>query len=582
MTDEEIERERQEAERLMQRINQLVYEINYVINENNQLEHELDVSIRDVDTLIHNCGQLETEVYGDMNFISKEVIDLDITTNDVFEQLEELSNQYFIFKNLSTASKNVSQYYDEYYTRFSYYHDLRRITLGYVIGVDSNVINSEKLRKKVEKSYLENTDYWLAYCIASVMLWNSDEPEAAKRAVSKALRIDYYKSNLFFLIVNLRFNRIDAAMKWYHNYLDNSQLNQFGDEWQFLLQAYLSGAFGQDSDFNQKVAKLFKDLIFKIELHRADLSMRFVERAKDFANKFAHKTKENYPILKSVSSNYEDLIKSLSSAEKNQLLIEFFKKIKESDVDFNLDLPQRIENVLYSLINTYDEEEMKIIRNIKYNEAVISAKGDISIALKKFDNEFESANQSSDIGDLIVNWAFSENPSQVDYSVQKFSISLMKEKIVKGFEAFVSEYQKNEKKKISIKIDEYSFECDENSYEETSEKLAKEYESHKVSNILKDKFVALYSFLILGSIGIWIWMFFTFNSAFLTVSVIVFLLASFLLWRRIAEVIKILADKKRRGMGLLKKAIDEIDLWRKDYQKQNDISHSLYQLLQEF
>lgn len=77
--------------------------------------------------------------------------------------IKEVTESYFTFKNLSTASKNVSQYTDEYFTKFKFFNELRRISLGYVVGLDAHICSDETMRKKVEKIYLQNTEYWLAY-----------------------------------------------------------------------------------------------------------------------------------------------------------------------------------------------------------------------------------------------------------------------------------------------------------------------------------------------------------------------------------------------------------------------------------
>ena len=231
MTEEEYRAEQAEAERLRRQINHVIDQINYTNRENAELEAELEVAIENVRILIGNCSTMDKEVYEEMGWLSGVVGEADISTKEVFQAWNELTVQYFSFKSISTASKNVTQYNDEYFTKFSYYNELRRISLGYVIGLDSNIINSETMRKKVEKAYLQNSEYWLAYAIASVMLWSNNEKESAQRAMSKSLSINYFNSCLFYLLINLRFNRIDAAKKWYVNYLDRADMNNLGDEW---------------------------------------------------------------------------------------------------------------------------------------------------------------------------------------------------------------------------------------------------------------------------------------------------------------------------------------------------------------
>ena len=219
MTDEEIQREREEAERLIREINATIDRINRVNQENAQLEYELEQSINSVKILIGNCGEMDKAVYEQMGFLSGKVGEADISTKHVFDAINELT---------------------------------------------THIISSDNARKKVEKAYLQNTEYWLAYCISAVMLWASNEPEAAQRAMSKSLSVNYFNSCLFYLLINLRFNRIEAAKKWYVNYLDRADMNDLGDEWQYLLQAYLFGAFGSDEEFQNIVAQCFQNMLGQV------------------------------------------------------------------------------------------------------------------------------------------------------------------------------------------------------------------------------------------------------------------------------------------------------------------------------
>ena len=434
MTDEEIQREREEAERLIREINATIDRINRVNQENAQLEYELEQSINNVKILIGNCGEMDKAVYEQMGFLSGKVGEADISTKHVFDAINELTTQYFTFKKISTASKNVTQFTDEYHTRFSYYNELRRISLGYVVGLDSHIISSDNARKKVEKAYLQNTEYWLAYCISAVMLWASNEPEAAQRAMSKSLSVNYFNSCLFYLLINLRFNRIEAAKKWYVNYLDRADMNDLGDEWQYLLQAYLFGAFGSDEEFQNIVAQCFQNMLGQVEVTTVDFAKKFTKKAIEFAELYVHKSELEYTTLRRTCSEYSEMHSLLSTAEKNAEIAKYYDSLSNAEGTEGEDLSQRIENVLYSLVNDYDDDELKVVQKIKYNEAVINARGDIAIAQANYDAMFAEQQKKKNLGDLLLSWAFADDSSQADVSVKRFSISFMKEAIAKGFE----------------------------------------------------------------------------------------------------------------------------------------------------
>ena len=279
MADDEYER----AQELINQINALRY-------ENAQLEAELEMAERNVEVLTGNVGVLEANVHSTMSQLSQKV---EVTAEDVnifFMALRDLTEQYFLFKNLSTASKNLTMYTDEYYTKFSFYNKLRRITLGYVIGLDNTIISSETLRLEVEKAYLQNTDYWLAYAIMAVMLWSKNEREAANRAMNKALSMDYFRSCVFFLLINLRFERLMPGREWYLNYLEKVDMTRLGDEFQYLLQAYLNGLFGTDPEFEELVSENFDRLLEQAEATSVDFGEKFTTSALAFARTHLHRT----------------------------------------------------------------------------------------------------------------------------------------------------------------------------------------------------------------------------------------------------------------------------------------------------
>lgn len=565
MTDEEIQREREEAERLIREINATIDRINQLSRENIQLERELEEAIRNVRILTDNCGEMDRAVYQEMSFLSGRVGEADLSTKHVFDALNELTTQYLAFKQISTASKNVTQFTDEYHTRFSYYNELRRISLGYVVGLDSHMISSENARKKVEKAYLQNTEYWLAYCISAVMLWAGNEPEAAQRAMHKSLSIHYFNACLFYLLINLRFSRIEAAKKWYVNYLDRADMNDLGDEWQYLLQAYLFGAFGSDEAFQNAVAQCFKNMLAQVEVTTVDFAKKFTQKAIEFAELYVHKSELEYTTLRRTCGEYEEMHSLLSTAEKNAEIARYYDALASAEESESEDLPQRIENVLYALVNDYDEDERKVVQKIKYNEAIISARGDIALAQANYDAMFAQQQKKKNLGDLLLSWAFADNSSQADVSVKRFSISFMKEAIAKGFEKFVEGYRTREKEKYTFTIDDCTLVCGEEDYVEAERKLDAHYDKNKLRDTFRDKFVLIYSGMCAFSVLLLLILLANFSPVILTIAILVGLAGSFLLWRRIVDMGRILLEKKRKGKLLMKQALEELAQWRSAY-----------------
>lgn len=569
MTEEEARAERAEAERLMDRIRQLQNQIERAAIENRNLHTELASLIKNVEILAKNAASMDTEVNRAMEYVSRKTKGADVSTSELFALIDDLTGSYFTFKNLSTASKNVTQYTDEYYTKFGFFNELRRISIGYVIGLDAHICSDETIRRKVENVYLQNTEYWLAYGIMAVMLWAGDEEKAAKRAVSKAITMDYSKSALFFLLVNLRFTRIDAAKKWYLSYLDRADMGNLGNEWQYLLQAYLSGVFGVDKQFNQLVQKCFTDMFEQMESLYPDYGGRIVDKTLAYCDSYIHITDHEYELLRRCCPDYAELKSLLSAAQKNEELAVHFRTVLEDNTKAASNMFQRIENILYDLINDYDKEERKVIREKRYNEMVIKAKGDLESAQQFFKTEFPDKKETQSLADLLFTWAFEEDPERVDSTVKKFALSYLKKWITKGFARYGEGYRKREKEKYRISIDGWEKECDENSYEEAEAELTKHYNKNRVFDTIKDKYVMIFIGMAIAALLILGITFFKFNKISLIIGVLLGVVSGFLLWRRISDIQTILKAKREKGCLLLKKTLDELKSWRKLYKRED-------------
>lgn len=570
MTEEEARAEAEEARRLLAEINHLENQIERAVIEKKNLQAELAALVRNVEALTQSAKNMDIEVNQSMEYVKNRIVQTDVSTTELFVLVDDLANIYFTFKNLSSASKNVTRLTDEYYTKFQFFNELRRIALGYVIGLDAHICSEETIRKKVESVYLQNTEYWLAYAMMAVMLWANDEKEAAKRAMSKALSMDYLSSSLFFLLINLRFTRVSAAKQWYLSYLDRVDMEKLGREWQYLLQAYLSGAFGVDKEFNRLVQQCFTDMFGQMESMHPNYGNKIINKTLQFSNTYIHVTENEFEMLRRHCTEYKELKELLSNAEKNEVLAIYFRTIVESEQDIEDNMFQRIENILYDLINAYDKEEFKVIKDKRYNEMIIKARGDLGLAQQFYNTEFPNESTTKSLDDVLFEWGFEEDLTQVDITVKKFALSYLKKWIAKGFQSFVQGYRKKEKEEYNISIDGWQRACSENSYPEAKEELIKYYNQNRVWNVLKDKYIIIFIGMILASLFILVITAIHFNKIALVIGILLGIVGGFLLWRRITDMETILRAKKEHGCQILKNAIEELGTWRTLYKLEDN------------
>ena len=560
---EEQDREEEEARRLIDEINRTISRINDLIDENEKLEYELDNAITNLQNVTRNLVSMCGRTFNQTSLLANEVTKASMEVQETFAALNNLSEKYFNYKNISMASKELSRATDEYYTRFHFYNKLRRITLGYIIGVDAQLISSEGLRKQVENNYLQNTEYWLAYAIAAVMLWCSNERDAALRALARSLLMDPFHSSLFYLLVNLRFSRIETARKWFMAYLEQSNADCPGTECQYLLQAYFHGAFGQDAELGRKVAETYKGMYERLHEIEPKFNERAREHARRFAERLPHKTRNDYALLKYHCESYGELEELLSAAEKNAILAEFFNALMEASADKAEELPQRIENILYALISDYEAAELLVIKKMRYNEAIINSNGDINQAKAYIEMLFPV--QKTNFGDMLLRWAFTTQGDTADISIRKFAVALMKHEIQGGMSDYAEGYRSRYKEEVKLKFEDCELLCGTKSPEESRQELIQFYNRQRGGLIFADGWLRIgIGVVILGAIMLLLLLAFK-NPILLAAGVFTCIIGSFIVWRRTIKVLQKHHEHTQKVARRLMETLGVFSQWKNDY-----------------
>lgn len=496
MTEEEYAREQEELQRLVNEYESLVDRRNQLVEEYNALVEELQYSLNATVEAINYAARVQKYVVPKLEYSSGYVVEVSNLVSSVQTEIELLSAKYFIIKNISSASKNLTQLNNEYQKNFGLYNLLRRITLGYVVGIDKHIISNEKLRKTVEKNYIQNADYWISHCLMATMLWVSDDQEAAERATCKAMSIDSHKSSLFFLLINLHFGRSEAASKWFEYYIHDIDVSNIGDEISILLQAYLYNVCGDDSDFKNKMSRNFDDLLAGIRNSTLDYDNAIKKRVLEFISAHVHKTTEEFIELQRSCKDYNLMIDALENAEKNALLSREFEDLYNEDSSAPTNMTDRIRNVLYDLVNTYDEAEMQIMRSMDYNEMVLKARGDIAAAQKMYDTKYRP-DRPQTMGDLMVKLAFPSTGDEVDVRVRKFAVTFLCENIISAFIMFKNQYNKDITDRHEVSIDSFKIVIDEKDSVKAKSELANLYKKNRNKFINRDKAVKTLSIITL-------------------------------------------------------------------------------------
>lgn len=596
MTDEEYQQAQEEA-RLIAEYNSLVNRYNQLVVYQNQLVEELQISQQEAIKSINYTVSLHKAFMPVLDVTEAKVEEVKKATSEVLNSIIDIEKKYSTIKNISTASKKLTECDDQYERKFRLYNKFRKVCLGYVIGVDNNIISNEGLRVTLEKNYLANSDYWVAHCIMATMLWVNDEKEASDRALKQALEIDSMKSIIFFLLVNLRFGRTEAAKLWFRNYIERVDVNDIGEEWQYLLQAYLYHSFGRDEQFEKEIDDQFKKMLDEVKKFTANYETRILKAVSQFAENYAHHTDREYELLKAYCLNYDKLEKQMTMAEKNIEIAKYYNQILETDSTLAGKLSRRIEDVLYNLVNAYDEEEFELIKKIRFNEYVIKAKGDLQSANAMYNNQYGKSKKQN-LSDMIFNFAFADIKENIDNQVRKFSISFLLNQIEKGYLVYHENYNKSYLKTLDFNIDGCSFSGNESTIDESRDTINKFYKKNKAKFMRRDK--KFKTFTVFHFIGLFITalaaLLIIVNSkeeapketlnTVLYISLVVgmlltigFALGLFLRSRKLAVDIN---KQREDSLRKLTKVTEELKTWRDDYSQTDDQYKFLQETLEKF
>lgn len=578
-TEEEIAERRQ----LLSQISTLQTRITSASIQQERLKDELEYVVYYLGVLDTAAQRMSSNVMVDVTKLSKKISHEEVDARDLLQLLRDVSERYFTYKNLSTATRNLTQYTDEFATKFRFYRELRRIALGCVMAVDTNLIAHETARKQVEKSYLANTDYWLAYAIAAVMLWWSDEREAAERAKSRALAMDERKSALFLLFCNLKFGRKQAALRWYSYYLGCIHANDVGEEFQYLLEAHLDGSFGEDRELDRKVGEKIKAMFDEIELYSINFSAEVADAANRFMQTKAHTSDFQFFYLAEYCGQCQEMKTLISDAEKNVVVAREYEQLAmETEDDQARDVNERLEDTIYNIIESMDPQEETLYRRIRYNELVVAAKGDVHKAEIAYAERYPEDTRVG-FADLLKKWAFTEDDATVLRPIRRFAVGKLEPYIRAGVTSFAEGYRAKERDRYTIAVDGWSMDCGEHEDVTAHESFEEFYKNHTVGRYLKDRFILIWLGLILaGVLGLVIAAVAFRHPAVIVIAVLLVLVGAFGLWQQIENLKEVMERRKRKSLEIIDRTLQEMAVWRNAYHTADKGFESLMQALDLF
>ena len=406
------------------------------INNNlGTLNNNLEVIDNNVDNVNNNVKV----VYDEVGALARDFHD--------FVQLQISEN------NLMKAQQRIIQIRQEIEKRFGHYDIVRRTTTGILQADDLGIVKKDTISNATEELMISTPGYWLAPCLVALAAWINDQPELAERALREGIKRNDEKTSLFFALICRRADRKSAALKWTQRYLANQDEENLDRKTVIILDAFASGLLGADSEgvVSNQMSEWLE--------HLADKPGFVEQQTKQWSDAINLKRKplssDGYTYLRKYSKTWPLLQDIMEGAMLHAEILDYFTAIFEQEVSTD-SLKAQLDEILNSLVSEFDEEEIPLRKEEKYNQFVIDFEGDEDRARQNMVVEETAFEEHKDFTQLLTDAAMKPESSHASVSTQKFAIALSKDWISNAYSDVVAQNRMKIPNEIEINVDTFN------------------------------------------------------------------------------------------------------------------------------
>lgn len=427
-----------------------------------KLKNEMSDTRNEMRTVTAIMGEEFARLHAEIREVDKSVEknnkDIRATRNDLTTfiiRFEAFVSQVEQENNLTHAQGEVVILNQEIEKKFGIYDKVRKVLLGILQSVDTGLVSKNAITCATERLMLGTPRYWLTPSLIAIAAWLNNDKQLALKGLNEGLKRNLMKTELMFTLVNNRLKRSNASFIWLSKYFENQNPLEMPQETLILLGAYTDGIFGPDSQgICKKQIEKWIDFLSKDE-----------ERVKSLENIWVNKIdllevdNENEIPFKYLTTNCEEWnnIKTLlNNVQKQNSFLKYLKEIIETQ-DKKGDYIKDLDDLLFKLVNDYDEDEYELKKKKRLAELVIKHNGDKEKAQQDFEtNAIILFSNKVSFFDILVNSVNQAGQLPVSPALRKLSLLLMKKWILNAHNDFTVRYRATYPKLITLKIDKWS------------------------------------------------------------------------------------------------------------------------------
>ncbi|MCL2664472.1 MAG: hypothetical protein FWE82_02565 [Defluviitaleaceae bacterium] len=473
-----------------------------------QVYVDLSPVIRAVENVNSNLHVINSNI----DAVHGTVDTVDSNVRIVYDDLGKLANEFheFVYRQLmanrlGVANTKIVSIRQELDKKFGNYDTVRRHTTGILQATDLEIIRSSTITTVTEELMLDAPNYWLAPCLVAIAAWINDKREIADKALREAIKRNDEKTSLLFALVCRRAERKDACLKWTERYLANQNEENLDRKAVIILDAFASGLLGADTEgvvarqigawmdhLSQKVGfveKQTEQWSDAINLKRRSLGET------DYS--YLHKYSKTWPLLKDI----------MEGANLHAIIFEYLKNIfdQESSTD---SLKVQLDQILTDLVTDFDDEELPLRKEEKFESFVIQFDGDEQRAKQNMAIEQTAFETHKDFTQLLTDAAMKPESSHASVSTQKFALALSKDWVSNAYNDVTAKNRMKIPHEIEINLENFNEKTTDGQNEkellDIFHKMINKEKAHALAgNVLSafDMF-CLWGGIIIGGIGL--------------------------------------------------------------------------------
>ena len=399
-------------------------------------------------------------IHNDLQVLDNGVGTVNDNVKVVYDEIGSLAKEFHDFVNIQVRANRLGQaetrlvkIRQELEKKYGHYDIVRRTTTGILQADDLGIVKKDTISTATEELMISTPNYWLAPCLVALAAWINDQPELAEKAVREGVKRNDEKTSLFFALVCRRADRKGACLKWTQRYLANQDEENLDRKTIIILDAFASGLLGADSE-----GVISKQMTEWME-HLADKPGFIEQQTIQWTDAINLKRKpindDSYTYLKKYSKTWPLLQDILEGACLHADILDYFINIFEKESS-NDSVKEQLDEILTSLVTDFDDEELPLRREEKFEQFVVDFGGDENRARQTMNIEQTAFDIHKDFTQLLTDAAMKPESSHASASTQKFAIALSKEWVSNAYNDIIAQNRMKIPNEIEINVDTFN------------------------------------------------------------------------------------------------------------------------------